>query len=106
MVDDNEFVKRRHLSRGRPRKYEPPSSPPGDEQSNPTNQSSNSSQAPNMHNSADPQQSTHTDTGFRLASYNSPANSNNTTPCPMSHGNDGDLLGTGQNSCSSAGVAQ
>ncbi|EDW33895.1 GL21961 [Drosophila persimilis] len=27
MVDDNEFVKRRHLSRGRPRKYEPSSSP-------------------------------------------------------------------------------
>lgn len=25
MVDDNEFVKRRHLSRGRPRKYEPSS---------------------------------------------------------------------------------
>ena len=23
MVDDNEFMKRRHLSRGRPRKYEP-----------------------------------------------------------------------------------
>lgn len=23
MVDDNEFIKRRHLSRGRPRKYEP-----------------------------------------------------------------------------------
>lgn len=23
MVDDNEFVKRRHLSRGRPRKYDP-----------------------------------------------------------------------------------
>lgn len=23
MVDDNEFCKRRHLSRGRPRKYEP-----------------------------------------------------------------------------------
>ncbi|XP_055690442.1 forkhead box protein P2 isoform X2 [Lutzomyia longipalpis] len=32
MVDDNEFVKRRHLSRGRPRKYDPspsPQSPPG-----------------------------------------------------------------------------
>ncbi|EDV93913.1 GH17224 [Drosophila grimshawi] len=27
MVDDNEFIKRRHLSRGRPRKYEPSSSP-------------------------------------------------------------------------------
>ncbi|XP_046804708.1 forkhead box protein P1-B-like [Lucilia cuprina] len=27
MVDDSEFVKRRHLSRGRPRKYEPSSSP-------------------------------------------------------------------------------
>jgi len=27
MVDDREFVKRRHLSRGRPRKYEPPLSP-------------------------------------------------------------------------------
>ncbi|XP_041449625.1 forkhead box protein P1 isoform X16 [Drosophila obscura] len=27
MVDDNEFVKRRHLSRGRPRKYDPSSSP-------------------------------------------------------------------------------
>lgn len=26
MVDDNEFVKRRHLSRGRPRKYEPSAS--------------------------------------------------------------------------------
>ena len=27
MVDDNEFMKRRHLSRGRPRKYEPSSTP-------------------------------------------------------------------------------
>lgn len=27
MVDDNEFIKRRHLSRGRPRKYEASSSP-------------------------------------------------------------------------------
>ncbi|XP_037942417.1 forkhead box protein P1-like [Teleopsis dalmanni] len=27
MVDDSEFIKRRHLSRGRPRKYEPSSSP-------------------------------------------------------------------------------
>ncbi|KAH8404585.1 hypothetical protein KR215_000753 [Drosophila sulfurigaster] len=27
MVDDNEFIKRRHLSRGRPRKYETSSSP-------------------------------------------------------------------------------
>ena len=27
MVDDAEFMKRRHLSRGRPRKYEPSSSP-------------------------------------------------------------------------------
>ena len=37
MVDDAEFMKRRHLSRGRPRKYEPSSSsgggnqPPGNE---------------------------------------------------------------------------
>ena len=30
MVDDNEFMKRRHLSRGRPRKYEPPSPANGD----------------------------------------------------------------------------
>ncbi|KAF9823532.1 hypothetical protein SFRURICE_011385, partial [Spodoptera frugiperda] len=29
MVDDAEFVKRRHLSRGRPRKYEPAAGPPG-----------------------------------------------------------------------------
>ncbi|XP_076064811.1 forkhead box transcription factor P isoform X2 [Oratosquilla oratoria] len=28
MVDDAEFVKRRHLSRGRPRKYEPTTTPP------------------------------------------------------------------------------
>lgn len=28
MVDDAEFVKRRHLSRGRPRKYEPTTPPP------------------------------------------------------------------------------
>lgn len=27
MVDDAEFVKRRHLSRGRPRKYDPAPSP-------------------------------------------------------------------------------
>ncbi|XP_018795510.1 PREDICTED: uncharacterized protein LOC108972984 isoform X4 [Bactrocera latifrons] len=32
MVDDNEFVKRRHLSRGRPRKYEPSSSPKANSQ--------------------------------------------------------------------------
>jgi len=42
MVDDNEFVKRRHLSRGRPRKYDPDA----DEMpNNITNHSSNSSQA-------------------------------------------------------------
>lgn len=46
MVDDNEFVKRRHLSRGRPRKYEPSTSPLGGDQSNATNHSSCSSQAP------------------------------------------------------------
>lgn len=32
MVDDSEFVKRRHLSRGRPRKYEPSSSPKSNSQ--------------------------------------------------------------------------
>jgi hypothetical protein len=36
MVDDNEFVKRRHLSRGRPRKYDP-GSPSADAEHDGTN---------------------------------------------------------------------
>lgn len=39
MVDDNEFIKRRHLSRGRPRKYDPTTAdstngPPSSENNN------------------------------------------------------------------------
>uniref|UniRef100_A0A1B0DBT8 Uncharacterized protein n=1 Tax=Phlebotomus papatasi TaxID=29031 RepID=A0A1B0DBT8_PHLPP len=48
MVDDNEFVKRRHLSRGRPRKYDPspsPQSPPGVQG---TNQASAATAAPQV----------------------------------------------------------
>lgn len=100
MVDDNEFVKRRHLSRGRPRKYEPSPSPTGGEQSNATNHSSNSSQAPNAQ-SAGEQQSASNETGQGMAAYGSPANS--TTSSSMNYGNDGDM---GVNSVASAGVAQ
>lgn len=100
MVDDNEFVKRRHLSRGRPRKYEPSPSPTGGEQSNATNHSSNSSQAPNAQSTAtDPQQ----DPGHGMT-YGSPTNS--TTSSQMNFANDGEVLGTAQNSGTSAGVAQ
>jgi hypothetical protein len=76
MVDDNEFVKRRHLSRGRPRKYASPSPPRGDLS---TNQSSNSSQAPA------PQTAEQT-----TAEFGSPANS---TTSSMNFGNEGDHLG-------------
>lgn len=100
MVDDNEFVKRRHLSRGRPRKYEPSTSPTGGEQSNATNHSSNSSQAPSAQNANDQQQG-HAETGHGLTTYGSPANS---TTSSMNYGNDGEALG--QNSSTSAGVAQ
>jgi hypothetical protein len=78
MVDDNEFVKRRHLSRGRPRKYASPSPPRGDQT---TNQSSNSSQAPNTQ--------TAEQTGT-TNEYGSPANS---TTSSMNFGNEGDQLG-------------
>lgn len=104
MVDDNEFVKRRHLSRGRPRKYEPSPSPTGGELSNATNHSSNSSQAPNAQNAGDQQQGAHIETTLGVAAYSSPANS--TTSSSINYGNDGDVLGSGQNSGASAGVAQ
>lgn len=96
MVDDNEFVKRRHLSRGRPRKYEPSPSPTGGEQSNATNHSSNSSQAPNAQSAGDQQQAP-LDAGQGIAAYGSPANS--TTSSSMNYGNDGEMG-------ASAGVAQ
>lgn len=98
MVDDNEFVKRRHLSRGRPRKYTESPSPNGGEQSNQTNKSSNSSQAPVAQSAGDQQQ----EVGH--GTYGSPANS--TTSSSMNYANDGDVLGTGQSSGASAGVAQ
>lgn len=94
MVDDNEFVKRRHLSRGRPRKYASPS-PTGGEQSNATNHSSNSSQAPNV------QTVEQTGTVAEMVTYGSPANS---TTSSMNFGNEGEHLGQG--SGTSAGVAQ
>lgn len=58
MVDDNEFVKRRHLSRGRPRKYDPSPSPTSQQQQQmhqPTNsqqqqQSTNSTSSNTMTN--------------------------------------------------------
>lgn len=90
MVDDNEFVKRRHLSRGRPRKYASPS-PPGGEQSNATNHSSNSSQAPNT-------QAEQTGTANE---YSSPANS---TTSSMNFGNEGEHLAQG--SGINAGIQQ
>lgn len=99
MVDDNEFVKRRHLSRGRPRKYdtnEPSPSPSGGEQANATNHSSNSSQAPNTQSAGDQQQAAH-EAAQGLAVYGSPANS---TTSSMNYGNEGETSGTG------AGVAQ
>lgn len=99
MVDDNEFVKRRHLSRGRPRKYEP-TSPTGGEQSNATNHSSNSSQAPNSQNTSDQPPQGLSEAGHGLTTYGSPANS--TTSSSMNYGNDGEGLGLS----SSAGVAQ
>lgn len=99
MVDDNEFVKRRHLSRGRPRKYEPSASPTGGEQSNATNHSSNSSQAPIAQSAVDQQQGSHSETGHGLATYGSPANS---TTSSMNFGNDGEMGQSG----ASAGVAQ
>lgn len=99
MVDDNEFVKRRHLSRGRPRKYEPSPSPTGGEQSNATNHSSNSSQAPIAQSAGDQQQDATHGIGF-----GSPANS--TTSSSMNYANEGDVTGTGRNSSASAGVAQ
>lgn len=102
MVDDNEFVKRRHLSRGRPRKYEPSPSPTGGEQSNATNHSSNSSQAPIAQSVVD-QQGAHSEAGHSIATYGSPANS---TTSSMNYGNDGELIGTGQSGSASAGVAQ
>ncbi|XP_037042223.1 forkhead box protein P1 isoform X3 [Bradysia coprophila] len=58
MVDDNEFVKRRHLSRGRPRKYDPSPSPtaPNQQQNNnyfasnlPSQGMQNSMHSPNMY---------------------------------------------------------
>jgi hypothetical protein len=104
MVDDNEFVKRRHLSRGRPRKYEPSPSPTGGEQSNATNHSSNSSQAPMTQSVAEQQQGTNSESGLGLAIYGSPANS--TTSSSMNYGNDGEQHGAGQNGSASAGVAQ
>lgn len=100
MVDDNEFVKRRHLSRGRPRKYEPSPSPTGGEQSNATNHSSNSSQAPNAQSSGE-QQGTHVEAAHGLATFGSPTNS--TTSSSINYGNEGEM---GQNSGTSIGVAQ
>lgn len=96
MVDDNEFVKRRHLSRGRPRKYNTSPSPTGGEQSNATNQSSNSSQAPNAQSAVE-----QTSAAAEMATYGSPANS---TTSSMNFGNEGEHLGQG--SSSNAGVPQ
>lgn len=101
MVDDNEFVKRRHLSRGRPRKYEPSPSPTGGEQSIVTNHSSNSSQAPNAQSAGEHQQGAQAEASQGMAAYGSPANS--TTSSSMNFGNDGEM---GQSSGTSAGVAQ
>ena len=50
MVDDNEFVKRRHLSRGRPRKYDPSSPSPIDQQQSGKSNSSSSSASPDRQN--------------------------------------------------------
>ena len=99
MVDDNEFVKRRHLSRGRPRKYEPSPSPTGGEQSNATNHSSNSSQAPIAQSTGDQQQEANHGRAF-----GSPANS--TTSSSMNYANDADVTGAGHNNSANAGVAQ
>lgn len=46
MVDDNEFVKRRHLSRGRPRKYDP--STAEDQSTAPSASQSQQQQSPNQ----------------------------------------------------------
>lgn len=56
MVDDNEFVKRRHLSRGRPRKYDP--STASDDQPA-QSQAQSQQQSPN-HNTSNPNQQQHT----------------------------------------------
>lgn len=98
MVDDNEFVKRRHLSRGRPRKYDPSPSPTGGDQSNATNQSSNSSQAPNAQNTNDQQQGL-SEAVLGLTTFDSPANS---TTSSINYGNEGETLGNS----SASGVAQ
>ncbi|CRL08026.1 CLUMA_CG020893, isoform A [Clunio marinus] len=103
MVDDNEFVKRRHLSRGRPRKYDPSPSPTGDEHSNATNHSSNSSQAPTAPNVGDQPQGVNLESAQGMTAYASPANS---TTSSMNYANEGDLLASGQNNGASAGVAQ
>lgn len=55
MVDDNEFVKRRHLSRGRPRKYDPSLST--DDQPS-QSQSQSQQQSPNQ-SSSNPNQQQH-----------------------------------------------
>lgn len=57
MVDDNEFVKRRHLSRGRPRKYDPSTAAADDQP--PPSQSQSQQQSPNQ-SSSNPNQNQHT----------------------------------------------
>lgn len=91
MVDDNEFVKRRHLSRGRPRKYETsPTSPEGGKESidQIQMQCSNSSQAI----SSDKLASAESNIGAAM-NYGSPSNSSSST----NFGNEGDVLKSGNN---------
>lgn len=81
MVDDNEFVKRRHLSRGRPRKYDPSTAEDQSAQS----QSQSQHQSPNHHQTSNPNQQQHTKTasgshssntgGSSVSKYNDHTNS-------------------------------
>lgn len=93
MVDDNEFVKRRHLSRGRPRKYEtsPTSPDEGDLESidQIQIQCSNSSQAMSSDKLA-----AESNIGAAM-NYGSPSNSSSSIS--TNFGNEGDVLKSGNN---------
>jgi hypothetical protein len=73
MVDDNEFVKRRHLSRGRPRKYDPSPSPTGERSGNQTKERSSAGNQRENSNS----------------SSNKPDEATSNTPTPLSQFSNG-----------------
>lgn len=104
MVDDNEFVKRRHLSRGRPRKYDPSPSPTGDGQSN-TSHNHNSNSSTTAGNTTNNHPGSFGIDEHQLTeqhAYGSPANSTSSTP----YLNDNADALPAPSSTSGSGVAQ